>query len=42
MKDGSVDTVVMNPPFGTKKGSAGIDMVFLQRGLKVSATTTLR
>jgi predicted RNA methylase len=28
-----VDTVVMNPPFGTKL--AGADMVFLKRGLEV-------
>jgi len=25
----------MNPPFGTKKGTTGIDMVFLQRALQV-------
>jgi predicted RNA methylase len=31
-----VDTVVMNPPFGTKKGSEGIDMVFLERGLQMA------
>lgn len=29
-----VDTVIMNPPFGTKK--EGIDMVFLQKALEVS------
>ncbi|XP_070212197.1 rRNA N(6)-adenosine-methyltransferase METTL5-like [Littorina saxatilis] len=31
------DTVVMNPPFGTKKNE-GIDMVFLQAGLSMAET----
>ena len=26
------DTVLMNPPFGTKPGNKGIDMVFLKLG----------
>lgn len=30
----SVDTVVMNPPFGTK-GNAGIDMAFLRWGQRI-------
>ena len=30
-----IDTVVMNPPFGTKNNK-GIDMVFLQRAIEVS------
>lgn len=30
-----VDTVVMNPPFGTRK--KGADMIFLQAGLKVAS-----
>ena len=29
------DTVLMNPPFGTKPGNKGIDMVFLETGLKL-------
>lgn len=29
------DTVIMNPPFGTKS-NAGIDMKFLKRALKLS------
>eukprot|EP00039_Didymoeca_costata_P030972 m.32494 g.32494 ORF g.32494 m.32494 type:complete len:226 (+) comp8419_c0_seq1:171-848(+) len=33
-----VDTVIMNPPFGTKKTSAGIDMVFLERALQLAGT----
>lgn len=33
---GTVDTVVMNPPFGTKS-NAGIDMAFLRRAVAVSA-----
>jgi predicted RNA methylase len=33
--DGIVDTVLMNPPFGTKK-SAGIDMIFLERATRVA------
>jgi len=32
---GKFDTVVMNPPFGTKHNQ-GIDMVFLQAGLRLS------
>lgn len=32
---GSVDTVLMNPPFGTKK-NAGIDMIFLERAVQVA------
>lgn len=31
---GAVDTVVMNPPFGTKN-NAGIDMAFLRRAISV-------
>jgi predicted RNA methylase len=31
---GLVDTVIMNPPFGTKKNE-GIDAAFVQRGLEV-------
>ncbi|KAL1493512.1 hypothetical protein AB1Y20_017216 [Prymnesium parvum] len=31
--DGSFDTVLMNPPFGTQKHSNGVDMAFLQQGL---------
>lgn len=34
-----VDTVVMNPPFGTRK--KGADMDFLSVALKVSAGTDL-
>eukprot|EP00041_Stephanoeca_diplocostata_P022414 m.534646 g.534646 ORF g.534646 m.534646 type:complete len:250 (+) comp22057_c0_seq8:338-1087(+) len=33
-----IDTVIMNPPFGTKKGSEGIDMKFLKRALAISTT----
>jgi hypothetical protein len=33
---GRVDTVIMNPPFGTKKTSVGIDMIFVERALEVS------
>merc|ERR1712200_404371 len=33
------DTVVMNPPFGTKHNQ-GIDMVFLQAALKLSKTVS--
>ena len=29
------DTVLMNPPFGTKPGNKGIDMIFLETGLKL-------
>lgn len=29
-----VDTVLMNPPFGTRR--AGIDVIFLERALEVS------
>jgi len=35
---GSFDTVVMNPPFGTKHNQ-GIDMVFLQAALKLSSNS---
>lgn len=31
--DKKVDTVIMNPPFGTKK--EGVDMLFLQKALEV-------
>jgi len=34
--DGRFDTVVSNPPFGTK--TAGIDMVFLQRAMRIAPT----
>ncbi|PVU87158.1 hypothetical protein BB559_006157 [Furculomyces boomerangus] len=30
------DTVVMNPPFGTKPGNAGIDMLFLEAAVYLS------
>jgi predicted RNA methylase len=33
MMKGKLDTVVMNPPFGTKL--KGIDMVFLKKGIDV-------
>ncbi|CAM9549612.1 unnamed protein product, partial [Discosporangium mesarthrocarpum] len=36
---GSVDTVVMNPPFGTRK--AGIDILFLERALEQIAATAV-
>ena len=29
------DTVVMNPPFGTKPGNKGIDVLFLERGRRL-------
>jgi len=32
------DTVIMNPPFGTKK-NAGIDMKFLEIAIKLSSNT---
>ena len=32
---GLVDTVLMNPPFGTKK-NAGIDLVFLERATQIA------
>ncbi|XP_012939488.1 rRNA N6-adenosine-methyltransferase METTL5 isoform X2 [Aplysia californica] len=35
---GKFDTVIMNPPFGTKHNQ-GIDMVFLQAGLKLSTNS---
>lgn len=34
---GTFDTVIMNPPFGTKK-NAGIDMKFLEVGIKLAKT----
>jgi len=34
---GKVDTVIMNPPFGTK--SKGIDLVFVKRALEASASS---
>ncbi|CAG8592433.1 17974_t:CDS:2 [Cetraspora pellucida] len=34
----NVDTVVMNPPFGTKNNK-GIDMIFLKKALEVAATS---
>ncbi|XP_060572405.1 rRNA N6-adenosine-methyltransferase METTL5-like [Ruditapes philippinarum] len=34
---GNVDTVIMNPPFGTKH-NAGIDMVFLKTALDLAST----
>lgn len=36
LSPGSFDTVVMNPPFGTKN-NAGIDMVFLRRAWQLSS-----
>eukprot|EP00088_Acartia_fossae_P017872 TRINITY_DN2022_c6_g1_i2.p1 TRINITY_DN2022_c6_g1~~TRINITY_DN2022_c6_g1_i2.p1 ORF type:complete len:212 (-),score=23.11 TRINITY_DN2022_c6_g1_i2:587-1222(-) len=33
--DGKVDVVVMNPPFGTKHNK-GLDMVFLEKGIKLA------
>lgn len=38
LRHGCVDTVIMNPPFGTKKGSEGVDMKFLQRALAIATT----
>ena len=32
---GSFDTVLMNPPFGTKPGNKGIDMLFLEKALSL-------
>ncbi|ORX93497.1 S-adenosyl-L-methionine-dependent methyltransferase [Basidiobolus meristosporus CBS 931.73] len=32
---GKLDTILMNPPFGTKN-NAGIDMVFLKRGIELA------
>lgn len=29
------DTVIMNPPFGTKKNSVGVDMLFLRRAVQL-------
>jgi len=34
-----VDTIVMNPPFGTKKNSKGIDMIFLKKAIEVNVKT---
>jgi type I restriction-modification system DNA methylase subunit len=34
MMKGKLDTIIMNPPFGTKL--KGIDMVFLKKGIDVS------
>ncbi|KAJ1984278.1 hypothetical protein H4R34_000746 [Dimargaris verticillata] len=34
----TVDTVVMNPPFGTKPGNKGIDMAFLRAALTLATT----
>ncbi|KAJ1967428.1 hypothetical protein H4R35_006713 [Dimargaris xerosporica] len=34
----TIDTVVMNPPFGTKPGNRGIDMAFLRAALAVATT----
>jgi len=34
---GRVDTVVMNPPFGTKHNK-GLDLVFLEAGLEMAST----
>ena len=31
------DTVIMNPPFGTKHNK-GLDMIFLQRAIKMAST----
>ncbi|CAM9502521.1 unnamed protein product, partial [Choristocarpus tenellus] len=33
---GCVDTVIMNPPFGTR--NSGIDMIFLEQALQVAST----
>ncbi|XP_045209498.2 rRNA N6-adenosine-methyltransferase METTL5-like [Mercenaria mercenaria] len=35
---GNIDTVIMNPPFGTKH-NAGIDMIFLKTALDLSSTS---
>jgi predicted RNA methylase len=35
IRSGYVDTVLMNPPFGTKT-RPGIDMLFLRQGIEVN------
>jgi predicted RNA methylase len=35
LKPNSFDTVIMNPPFGTKN-NAGIDMLFLRRAIELA------
>jgi predicted RNA methylase len=34
-----VDTIVMNPPFGTKYYNNGIDMIFLKKAIEVYLKT---
>lgn len=35
---GCVDTVITNPPFGTKPGNAGIDVTFLRSAIRLART----